>query len=103
MSNSKDSSFFCNEGVEMGCRNPLKERFGVLLDSKKIIQQRLADDLSLDKAYISRIVNGIEIPPHHLRIKIASYFGVDSSTIWRYEDLPFIKKILQKQEKGKNE
>ena len=93
--NSTLEPFFCGERVELGCYPPITERFKVLLDSKKIIQQRLADALGFDKAYISRIIHGIEIPPHHVRIKIASYFGVDSSTIWRVEDLPYLKKITQ--------
>lgn len=100
--NQSDQPFFIDSGVDTRCYDPIKRRFEVLFDSKKIIQQRLADDLGLDKAYISRICNGIEIPPHHIRIKISSYFAVDSSTIWRITDLPFINKILKQQEKIKN-
>lgn len=89
-------SFFYDSEVEIGCKNFIKERFKVLFDTKKIIQQNLADHLSFDKAYISRIVNGLEIPPHPVRIKIASYFGVDSTSIWRLDDIEYISYLLQK-------
>lgn len=94
-----NEDFFCDDGVDNRCLNPIRERFKVLFDSKKIIQQNLANDLSLDKAYISRIINGVEIPPHHIRLKISSYFNCDSSTIWRTKDLDFIRKLLLEQNK----
>ncbi len=101
MDKQPKEDIFSEEEVEKSCYKPIKERFKVLLDTKKIIQQNLADALGIDKAYISRIVNGLEVPPHHLRLKISSYFSVDSSTIWRVEDLPFIKELLKKEEVGK--
>lgn len=91
-----NKDFSLTEGVEKSCYKPIKERFKVLLDTKKLIQQDVADALFFDKAYISRIFNGIEIPPHHVRLKISSFFGVDSSTIWRVEDLPYIKERIRR-------
>jgi len=93
--NSKSDNFFLPTEVDMGCFKPIHERFKVLLDTKKLIQQNVADSLGIDKAYISRIFNGIEVPPHHLRLKIAGFFGVDSSTIWRVEDLYYLKSKLE--------
>lgn len=83
---STDKTFFCKEGVEMRCSGGLRERFNVLFAEKKIYQQVMADDLHIDKAYVSRICNGKELPPLHIRLKIAQYLGVDSSVIWRLED-----------------
>ena len=83
--------------VENRCYKPIKERFKVLLDSKQIIQQQVSDDLGIDKGFISRIFNGVEIPSHTTRLRISSYFGVDSSTIWRMEDLPYIREQLKKE------
>jgi len=82
-----EETFFCNQGVAISCFKPIKERFQVLLDKYRKIQQNVADDLNLDKAYISRIFNGVQIPPHHVKLKIAAYFEVDTSVIWRTEDI----------------
>ena len=98
--NKTPEPFFYGEQVGKSWYPPITERFKVLLDSKKIIQQNMGDDLSIDKADVSRIIHGVIIPPHNLRIKIAGYFGVDSSTIWRVEDLPFLKKIMEENKNG---
>ena len=95
--NKTGKPFFLDVGVEKGCHNHLKIIFDTLLLQKKCIQQDLADSLGVDKSFVSRIVNGIEIPNLKIRLKIAMFFGVDSSLIWRYEDLPYIKKLIAKQ------
>jgi len=96
--NPIDKSFFCADEVENGCSNPLKIIFQTLLLEKKVKQQDLADFLCVDKAYVSRVVNGIYIPDLNMRLKIASYFGVDSCLIWRFQDLKYIRKLIKKQE-----
>jgi len=102
MTTSIKETIIIEEDVESSCYKPIRERFKVLLDMKNVIQQNMADALSIDKAYVSRIVNGLELPPHHLRLKISSYFRVDSSTIWRVEDLPYINSVLKKQKREDN-
>lgn len=96
LSDIKNGSFFCKDGVDRGCDNPLKIIFDTLLLQKKSKQQELADFCSVDKAYISRVVHGLQIPPLQMRLKISSFFRVDSSLIWRYQDINYIKKILTK-------
>ncbi len=100
--NSEGEHFFLDVGVESGCENPLRIIFDTLLLQKKCSQQDLADSLGFDKAFISRICNGKEIPVLKTRLKIAEFFGVDSSLIWRYQDLLYIKKLIKEQE-DKNE
>lgn len=56
------------------------------------------EDISLDKSDASKIRRGLVIPPLWLRLKIAKYFEVDSSLIWRTEDLSYIKETLEKQD-----
>jgi len=76
-------NFFLVKGVEVCCYPHLKSIFDTLLLQKKVRQQQLADFLGLDKAYISRMVNGLCIPPLRVRLKVAEFFGVDSVLIWR--------------------
>ena len=78
-----DDSFFSVVGVEDCCYPHLHNIFETLLLQKKVKQQDLADYLHLDKAYISRMVNGLVIPPLRVRLKVAEFFGTDSVLIWR--------------------
>lgn len=57
--------------------------FETLLLQKKVKQQELADFLSLNKAYVSRMVHGLIIPPLRIRLKVAEFFGCDTGLIWR--------------------
>lgn len=102
MMEDMNKSFFCPEGVENSCdgdSNPLSATFQTLFLERAKIQQNLADDLNLDKAYISRICNGKEVPPLRIRLAIARWFNTDSSLIWRSSNLNYIRKILAKQKK----
>lgn len=85
--------------VEESCDNTLRIIFDSLLLSKKCTQQELANYLGVDKAFVSRICNGKEIPVLRIRLKIAEFFGKDSSEIWRVRDLDFIREILKNQNK----
>lgn len=90
ISEKEDSStkdFFCPGKVDRSCNNSLKIIFDTLLLQKKVKQQELADFLGVDKAYISRVVHGLQIPPLNTRLKIASFFGVDSCLIWQYPEI----------------
>jgi len=101
MNNSQKEENIVEEGVASSCYKPIKIILDTLLLNKKCKQQDLADSLDLDKSYISRIVNGLEIPPLRIRLKIADFFHTDSCLIWRFEDLPHIRKLKEKQEKRK--
>lgn len=61
----------------------IQETFKTLLLQKKVKQRDLGYFLGLSKASISRIVNGKQIPELRLRLKIAEFFAVDTSLIWR--------------------
>ena len=69
--------------VDSRCRNNIKTIFETLLLQKKCKQQDLADYLNVDKAYVSRMVHGLQIPPLRIRLKVAEFFLVDSCLIWR--------------------
>jgi len=69
--------------VDNGCRNDIKTIFETLLLQKKCKQQDLADYLNVDKAYVSRMVHGLQFPPLRIRLKVAEFFSVDSCLIWR--------------------
>lgn len=56
---------------------------------------------SLDRSDASKIKRGLLIPPLYVRLKISRYFGIDSSQIWRREDIAEIRKLLQKQRRAK--
>lgn len=102
MDDNIQKDFFYDSEVESSCYKPIKTIFETLLLQKKIKQQDLADSLGIDKAYISRVVNGLYIPDIDMRLKIAAYFGVDSALIWRTCDLYHIRKLLLNQKKVKN-
>ena len=71
------------EKVDSRCRSDIKTIFETLLLQKKCKQQDLADYLNVDKAYVSRMVHGLQIPPLRIRLKVAEFFCVDSCLIWR--------------------
>lgn len=96
---SKEENFFLDNEVVEGCYEPIHIIFKTLLMTKNWKQQDLADAVGIDKANISRICHGLYIPTLDLRLKIAKALEVDSSIIWRYQDLPYIKKLKQEQEK----
>lgn len=85
LKNNENRDFFLVDGVEPCCYPHLKVIFQTLLLQKKIKQQVLADFLGVDKAYVSRMVNGLIIPPLRVRLKVAEFFGVDSVLIWRLD------------------
>lgn len=95
----KDENFFLENEVEFCSYKPIKIIFDTLLLKKKWKQQELADHVQVDKALISKIVHGLHIPSLNLRLKISEALNVDSSVIWRYHDLPYIKKLINKQRK----
>ena len=84
-SHSSDSSnFFLGKAVERSCHeHSIKGIFQTLLLQKKAKQQDLADFCSVDKSYISKIINGLYYPKLRMRLKIAEFFEVDSCLIWR--------------------
>lgn len=83
-------AFFNEKKVEDNCikkkNNRLKTTFQTLFLLKGTRQQDLANHLGRDRAYVSRIVNGLDTPPLRIRLKIAEYFDTDSALIW-HEDL----------------
>ena len=94
-SNSSLKDFFYEKEVAGGCYRPIREIFDTLLLSKQWTQSDLAKEVFVDKSVISRVCNGIHIPTLELRLKIAKALGVDSSLIWRYQDLPYLRQILK--------
>lgn len=108
MNQDKNNSFFINKAVEKGCGespNPrIEERFTTLIFSKKDrpFDWYQSKGIALDKSYASRVRRGIIIPPLWLRIKIAHYFGVDSSAIWKPEDIDY-ENYMQVLKEDKNE
>lgn len=80
---SQPRDFFSVEGVKLCSFPHLKSIFETLLLQKKCRQQDLADYLGVSRAYVSMMVHGKMVPPLDVRLKVASFFGVDSVLIWR--------------------
>jgi len=53
-----------------------------LLEEKGLTQADLARLVSVDRAYICRILHGLERPPVPMMIKIAKALGVDSRIVF---------------------
>ena len=90
LSNSKNKPFFVLNGVGKSWRDTIEIRFDTLLKQKGMKWSECYNSLSIDKADASRIKRGLVIPPLWQRIKIASFFEVDTSVIWNPDE---IKKI----------
>jgi len=94
---SQGEPFFLNKEVGKGGGRHIENAFEILILRKYDKPFDWYKQLDLDKSDASKIRRGLIIPPLWLRLKIAQYFGVDSSAIWRFEDVPYIKKQLKKQ------
>lgn len=64
----------------------IRERFLVLLRQKGLQQIDLAREVGVDQAYISRVVHGLQLPPPHMRIKMARALDIDSGLLWPVEE-----------------
>ncbi len=84
-------------GVVKSGYAPIEIRFQTLINASCEAPFDWYKDLGLDKSYASKIRRGLIIPPVWLRIKIAQYFKTDSSTIWRIQDLDYIKELIKTQ------
>lgn len=100
---SRDNSFFCEVAVDESCRNPIEIIFESLTIGQGEKPYTWYKDLGYDKGFASKVRRGLLIPKYEDRIKIARYFGVDSSYIWRVQDIDYIKLILKKQKGDKND
>lgn len=103
LSNSKDKPFFIGEAVGKRGREYIETAFDVLILKKgdRPFDWYQDPSISIDKSDASKIRRGLIIPPLWLRLKISAYFDVDSTTIWRFEDMPYIREVLEKQKQGK--
>jgi len=97
--NSSEDPFFCDNRVVNSCYEPIRIRFEALINSKCEAPYDWYKDLGLDKGNASKIRRGLVIPPEYLRIKIAHYFEVDSSTIWKVKDLIKFEQIKKREQK----
>ena len=82
MEEYSSKSFSSSEEVVKSSRSPIELRFETLWASKGQSPTDWYHDLDIEKSNASKIRRGLIVPPKHLRIKIAQYFGVDSTTIW---------------------
>lgn len=89
-----------NRVVGEGCTNPIQIIFDTLILQRNEQTYEWYQRLAFDKSFGSRVRRGLLIPHLKHRVKIANYFGVDSSAIWRVKDLDFIKLILKEQNKN---
>jgi len=103
--NNPNKDFFLDVRVDRSFQTYINNAFETLLLKAGISQQKLADELGLNKSYISRVVHGLQIPPIQTRLKIAKRLRVDSSTLWRVEHLKQIDEIIsnQKEKASKKE
>jgi len=73
--------------VDKGCWGDIRIRFETLFVQYGKRRTELTHFLGCDKSKTSRIVNGQEIPNLQDRVKIAQFFGIDSSVIWENPDM----------------
>lgn len=86
MENNTSSAIKPISEVESCCNNDLKVIFQTLLLQKKAKQQELADFCEVDKSYISKVIHGYYYPELRMRLKIASFFGCDTTLIWHDQE-----------------
>lgn len=98
LKDSSDSSIFLNGEVKSSSREQIKFTFRSLLLQKKVKQQSLAEFCGVSKSYISPVVNGKYIPDLRMKLKIASFFGVDTSLIWQHPEIQLADKIRTQNE-----
>lgn len=96
VTHKEDSDFFLNNEVGYGWRNAIEERFKALIEAKKEAPYDWYKNLGIDKGDASRIRRGLIVPKEWLRIKIANYFGVDSSVIWKVPEIISADKLNAK-------
>jgi len=99
-SGSQNRAFFLDEGVGKSGSKYIENAFEILILRKCDKPFDWYKQLNLDKSDASKIRRGLIIPPLWLRLKIAEYFEVDSTAIWRFEDILHIRKLLKKQGGG---
>jgi hypothetical protein len=73
-----------HNGVEKSRGDTIEKRFETLLLERGLKWSDCynSEGLRLDKSYASKIRRGVITPPRWLKIKIAKFFGVDTSVIW---------------------
>ena len=96
-------NFFLTDEVKSRSREQIKFTFRSLLLQKKVKQQSLAEFCGVSKSYISPVVNGKYIPDLRMRLKIASFFGVDTSLIWQHPEIQSSDKIQGELSSVKNQ
>jgi len=97
-SRSQNGPFFLNKGVGKSGREYIENAFEILILKKCDKPFDWYKQLDLDKSDASKIRRGLIIPPLWLRLKIAQYFEVDSTAIWRFENyVETIKADLEKE------
>ncbi len=82
MSNQLDQRKNKHSPVEKSRWGAVRIRFETLFTQFGKTRSELTHFLGWDKARTSRVVNGQEIPNLPTRVKIASFFGVDTASIW---------------------
>jgi len=85
--NPPSSPIFLIHSVEKGGRRHIEITFDTLIFQRRERPFDWYKNLELDKSIASKIRRGIIIPPRWLRIKIADYFKVDTSTIWYSQEM----------------
>ena len=101
-SKNSNNSFFNVEGVEKRGYDTIEKRFETLLLERGLKWSDCYnhESLGLDKSLASKIRRGLIIPHHPLRIKIATFFGVDSSVIWNIPSLIQADKLKEVNQNG---
>lgn len=69
--------------------NIFKDRLEILLNSRGINRQTLANSIDLSPAALSRYVNEFRQPDTTSVIKIAKYFGVTTDWLLGVTDVPY--------------
>jgi len=95
LDNSTEDTFFLPESEGNCGIDSIETRFETLIETKKELRTEWYKNLGIDRSYASKIKRGLIIPNEEWRIKLAGYFGVDSSVIWKPKDILLIDKMAE--------
>lgn len=99
MTNWQSNSLDRLTDVKRASNRDLKTIFDTLLLQKKCTKSDLARACGVSLSYMSPVTHGKYIPPLRMRLKIASFFEVDSCLIW---EMPETSVPCSKKAKVKN-
>ncbi len=80
-------NFFLEGGVGKGGRDSIEIRFKAVLEALREKWADVYNELGWDKSWASKVRRGLVIPPEWQRIQLAKRLKIDSTVIWKVQDI----------------